>query len=435
VTLLVPGRVAAETPGTAPAKAESAEAEPAAPTRVERLEEERRQRASRLLKPAKPGFLERQILAIEKQERPAILDFHYKGFYPRFQSISSGSRTAPAIRFWEPRVGGGPVSVHASAAYSLAGYQLYDAQVGLIPYVEGKLPARSTRGDDVHELGALTRSRASHLILYGSARYRHNPRERFFGVGPDSRLEDRSLYLLQDDLYEIVGGYQFSERVTATVRAGLLQVDAGRSDDEALPSVADLFDAGSAPGLGAQPDYVRVQGTFLVDGRDRPGNPHRGGLLALSLARYDDRDGDAHGFNRLAIDARGYLSLGSPQRVLAARVLTSIDSTEAGARVPFYLMDALSNSHTLRGFQSLRFRDQRLLSLQAEYRWEAAPALELALFCDAGKAFPDGFSLDDLETGYGVGLRVKTLDATLFRVDVARSREGTRVYLRFGAAF
>jgi hypothetical protein len=312
VTLLTPGPVRAQTPGVAPAQAENADTTPAAATRAARLEEERRQRASRLLKPARPGFLERQILAIEKQERPAILDFHYRGFYPRFQSISSGSRTAPAVRFWDPHVGGGPLSVHASAAYSLAGYQLYDAQVGLIPYVEGKLPARSTRGDDVHELGALTRSRASHLILYGSARYRHNPRERFFGVGPDSRLEDRSLYLLQDGLYEMVGGYQFSERVTATVRAGLLQVDAGVSDDEALPSVADLFDDRRAPGLATQPDYVRVQGTLLVDGRDRPGNPHRGGLLALSLARYDDRDGDAYGFNRFALDARGYVYSARP---------------------------------------------------------------------------------------------------------------------------
>jgi outer membrane translocation and assembly module TamA len=158
-------------------------------------------------------------------------------------------------------------------------------------------------------------------------------------------------------------------------------------------------------------------------------------MLALSVARFTGRGDGRFDFTRVAVDARGYLSLGSPQRVLAARVLATSDDPDEGARVPFYLMDSLANSHTLRGFQSLRFRDERLLSLQAEYRWEAAPAVELALFCDAGRASHGKWSLEDLETGYGVGLRVKSHEATLARFDVARSHEGVRLYVRFGAAF
>jgi hypothetical protein len=417
----------------------SAPAQDAAPaeTRAERLRQARQKAQRARRPPPSPSFLERQILAIEKAERPSILNFQYKGFHPRLQGISSGSRTAPALRFWQPEMGGSPVSFHASAAYSLAGYQLYDAQLGLIPHTEKSLPARSTKGDDVYELGSLKQSFRSHVILYASARYRHNPRERFFGVGPDSRLEDRSLYLLKDGLYELVGGYQFSPRIAATVRGGLLQVETGRGpgEGEDIPAVQDRFSEVAAPGLAVQPDFYRVQGTLLLDGRDRPWNPHRGAMLALSVARFSDRDDAGFSFRRVAVDARGYLSLGSPQRVLAARVLASSDDPDEGARVPFYLMDSLSNSHTLRGFQSLRFRDERLLSLQAEYRWEAAPALELALFCDAGRAFRGDWSLEGLETGYGVGLRIKSHEAVLARLDLARSDEGTRLYLRFGAAF
>jgi hypothetical protein len=410
--------------------------EPApAETRAERLREARRKAPQTPPEPYRPTFLERQILAVEKAERPSILDFQYKGLHPRFQGISSGSRTAPALRFWRPELGGRPLSLHASAAYSIAGYQLYDAQLGLIPHSGQSLPARSTKGDDVYELGSLERPGPSHLILYASARYRHNPKERFFGVGPDSRLGDRSLYLLKDGLYELVGGYQFTPRIAATVRGGLLQVETGPGEDDDLPAVHVRFSDLTAPGLYIQPDFYRVQGTLLLDGRDRPWNPHGGGMLALSVARFSDRDHEGFGFRRIAVDARGYVSLGSPQRVLAARVLASSDDPDEGARVPFYLMDSLSNSHTLRGFQSLRFRDERLLSLQAEYRWEAAPALELALFCDAGRAFQGDWSLEDLETAYGVGLRIKSHEAVLARFDLARSDEGTRLYVRFGGSF
>ena len=53
-------------------------------------------------------------------------------------------------------------------------------------------------------------------------------------------------------------------------------------------------------------------------------------------------------------------------------------------------------SHTLRGFRTFRFRGEKVLLLQAEYRWEAWPALEFALFADAGRAFGAGedFALD-----------------------------------------
>ena len=84
-----------------------------------------------------------------------------------------------------------------------------------------------------------------------------------------------------------------------------------------------------------------------------------------------------------------------------------------------------------------RFRGEDLLLLQAEYRWEAAPALELALFADAGavasKASDLGFS--GLETDWGLGLRLKTFRAVFVRLDVAHSAEGARALLRFNSSF
>jgi outer membrane protein assembly factor BamA len=160
-------------------------------------------------------------------------------------------------------------------------------------------------------------------------------------------------------------------------------------------------------------------------------------MVALSLGRVDDRGREEFKFTRFAVDARGYLPLGSPQRVLALRAYTSLDDPAEGDRVPFYMQETLGTSHLLRGFPTFRFRGPKLLALQAEYRWEAIPALELAAFVDSGKVFDDmaDFDLDGLETSYGFGLRLKSTTATLVRFDVAKSPEDTRLHLRFGAAF
>lgn len=418
-----------------PALAAQEAAPPEAASRTERLRAERLRRQQRI-RPNRQGFLESQLRKLEQAERPSIFDLNFKGFYPTVASISSGSRLAPGVRLWRPEIFGSPVSLHASAAWSFAGYELYDLQLGRIPHRPGKLPRRSTRGDDVYEL-ASGRPTVAGPILYASLRYRHNPRDRFFGLGPDARAEDESAFLLQDAAYDLVAGWQFDPHVVATVRAGYLEAFVGPGTDPVVPDTQDLFDDASAPGLLRQPDFVRGTAQLLLDYRDEPFNPHGGGLLALSLSRVDDRGGDAFAFTRFAADARGYLPLGSPQRVLALRAYTSLDDAAAGARVPFYMQETLGSSHLLRGFPTFRFRGAKLLSLQAEYRWEAIPALELALFLDSGKAFADmdDFDLHGLETSYGAGLRLKSSTATLVRFDVARSPEQTRLYLKFGAAF
>jgi hypothetical protein len=402
-------------------------------TRAGEWQRLREEKAGKPPVPYRPTFVERQVLAFEKAERPSLLNLNYKGFFPTIASISSGSQLGAGLRFWQPQVRGTGLSLHASGALSLRGYELYDLQLGRIPHLEGQRPARSTRGDDVYELGSL-RPGASHLILYGSLRYRHNPEERFYGLGPDARREDGSNYLLDEGSYELVGGYQLNAHVVATARLGFFQPGLGSGTHDDLPTVEEGFDDTTAPGLSQQPDYTRLAGLVLVDRRDQPGNPHRGVMLAASVMRFDARDSSAD-FTRLALDVRSYLSLGSPQRVLALRALASRDEPKGGARVPFYLQEALSNSHTLRGFETFRFRGEKLLSLQAEYRWEAVPALELAVFADGGTVARAGESFGELEAGYGAGLRLKTHRDTLVRFDAAWSREGHRLYLRFGPSF
>ena len=63
-----------------------------------------------------------------------------------------------------------------------------------------------------------------------------------------------------------------------------------------------------------------------------------------------------------------------------------------------------------------RFRDTNLLYLSAEDRWEAAAGLELTVFCDTGKVFPDSsdFDLDNRNESYGFGMRGKSMRRACF---------------------
>jgi hypothetical protein len=65
------------------------------------------------------------------------------------------------------------------------------------------------------------------------------------------------------------------------------------------------------------------------------------------------------------------------------------------------------------------------------------PKVELAAFYDAGKVFRSIGDLDlhHLATSWGAGLRLKTPTRVRLRVDVAHSREGTRLIVKFAPAF
>ena len=72
-------------------------------------------------------------------------------------------------------------------------------------------------------------------------------------------------------------------------------------------------------------------------------------------------------------------------------------------------------------------------SSTAEYRWYTQEFLDAAIFYDAGKAVPDrGRSrLHWARTSIGAGIRLHGPHTTVLRIEVARSREGTRLIFAF----
>jgi len=402
------------------------------PSRADRWRQMRLEKLAQL-RPTLPNRIEQALLALELSGPEG---WNYKGLYPQlFTQLGTGSGFAPRIRYWNPRFGGSPFDLQAFAQISVLNYHQHELQFGRIQS-RGRRLVMPQKTYDRLSLEGRAPPDEHRFFLYADLRYRYFPQEDFFGLGSGSHPEDRTTFTLEDGSYDGVIGYQH-RWLSAGARFGLLQVDVRQGTDPSFPTTQDVFDESTAPGVAEQPDFFRVETSVQLDFRDEAANPHRGGMLNFAFLRFQDREGASFDFNRYALDARGYLPLGSPQRMLVVRFYASHDDPAEGSEVPFYLLDYLGGSHSLRGFVRNRFVDRNLLALSTEYRWEALPFLELAIFYDSGKAFadPSDFNLEDLRRSWGVGARFKSYRAVGFRVDVAWGDEGTRLYLKFSQAF
>jgi hypothetical protein len=384
------------------------------------------------------GFVTRQVRKLLSDGESGGAGPHLGPFYPSIASPSGGSGPGPVIHFWLPDIGSTKLDVHASAIYSLYRYQYYDFQFGWLPHRGQELPSFATGTDNLYPMGDLYKTVGLRRFdLYASAAYQDYPREKFYGLGPGTPEADRSDYTMRDTLFQVVSEFRPVSWLSLTMRGGLMHTDISPGEDDAFPDTETLFTDETAPALDQQPDYFLASAGLFIDTRDEHGNPHNGGTFAVTASRYDDRGGHAYEFNRLAIDARRFVRLGTDRHVLALRAVTSFDETDAGSRVPFYLQNALGGSNILRGFGSFRFRGNNLLAFSGEYRFEIVPKVEVAFFYDAGKVFEDrsDFDLHGLETSWGAGLRLKSPRKVKIRVDVGKSREHLQASLKFSPSF
>ncbi len=399
-------------------------------SRAEELRSRRRQRLANV-KPSQPSKVVEVLATMENDGFDQLVTFQVRHWRFGFGKISPISSFTPAIQYERPRLGNTDLHLLASGAYSLIGYQVYDVRFGKfnepVPYEflsDGYLGAPF----------AFDRRSQAPLegFLYADLRYRNFPREDFYGLGPDSSEDDRTDYRYEEAAFDAVAGYPFTRWFGIKGRAGYLLTNVGPGTIDDRPSTQDLFDDSTAPGLERQPDFFHLDAGLYLAYEDDPNLPS--GILGVQFSRFDDINDRRFEFNRLTLDARGYLPLGSRQRTLAGRFYVVRDYADDPMQIPFYFMKTLGGRDTLRGYKDFRFRDSNLIYLSSEYRWEATTGVELAAFYDTGKVFSQDteLSFDHLRHSFGVGIRAKSMRRTVFRIDLGRSEEGTFVYFAFG---
>lgn len=379
-------------------------------TRADQLRRQREEKAKKL-EPPEQSALERGLLRLEAGRLFERLLNPPEGFYPKIGNITPGSGFAAGPGYRRSRLFGGPVDLSAFGAFSTMRYWI----------AEGRL-----------RMPRLANERVAVDVYGRRSDYRHEP---FYGIGQDSQRSNETFYALKNT--GVGAGVTFAPQPWLLFGGSTewFQPKVRGIDDDT--SIEDVFNPIQAPGLGAQPRFLRHAATAEVNYREPRGNPRRGGRYAVAFQKYVDREQGRYSFDRVEIDLQQYVPIVRDRRTLALRAVGSLVPDES-AIVPFYLQRTLGGPDDLRGFRRFRFRDENLLLLQAEYRWEIFTAVDGAIFYDAGTVAsrPSELSLGNMDSDYGIGFRFGTLNGIFLRIEGAfGSREGKHFILRYGHVF
>jgi hypothetical protein len=269
--------------------------------------------------------------------------------------------------------------------------------------------------------------------------YRHNPQEDFWGLGVDSLKDNRVSYLVDYTDYSGRAIVRPVPWLEAGTRFGRLDGSIGRGTDKRFPSIEERFTDASAPGLAEQPDFSFGEVFGAVDYRDEEDNARAGGLYSLSWREYSDLDFDRYSFRAVDLLLQQFFPIFDKKRVFAiqGRLQSAATDSGAGQSVPFYFKPTLGGSTSHRGFNDFRFRDDSVVYLNAEYRWETFSGLDMALFSDWGTVAPNvgQLKLSELKNAYGVGFRFNSYKSVWFRVDIGFGGEGVQTFFKFSKAF
>jgi len=258
----------------------------------------------------------------------------------------------------------------------------------------------------------------------------------FYGIGPDSLKSDRTSYAFQQPYAQanltlrptrnhwlMQGGTEWTE----------WQENPGHGS---FPSVDTMFTAETLPGLNADVTYIHSQAGMGFDWRPSAGYARRGGYYGVTVHDYTDTSSD-FGFNQIDYEAIQHFPILRESWAITLRGRVQTAFHKGDQQIPFFMLPSLGGGSTLRGFSSWRFRDRNSLLMQAEWRVMANRFFDTAFFYDTGKVTARTSDLDftGLQHDYGVGFRFHSVDATILRVDVARSHEGTRLVFAASRVF
>jgi surface antigen Omp85-like protein len=394
-------------------------------TRTAQLEQQRAEKAKHL-EPYQPGRLEKILLKVDA-ENPLQRIAPHNGFFAEYgysyKPIGSGIGFGGG---WRHDLFDRTARVELEAGWSFKNYRLLRADFSL-PYLAG----------DRFEVG-----------IEGT--YHHHPQEDFYGLGPASRLDDRVSYLLDNRKLEARAIVRPREWLEIGTRTGLMSPEVGSGKDSAYPSLEQRFTDATAPGLASQPGFTFADLFAQIDYRDEPGNARAGGRYALTLRRMWDSGpwpvapcpttgcSIRYGFRTVDAIVQQFVPIFDKKRVFAVQARITASRPDAGSRVPFYLKPTVGGSVSVRSFDDYRFRDDNIMFVNVEYRWEAFGILDMALFTDWGKAVPKASDLDfsDMKHAYGIGFRFNTAKAVFMRFDIATGGgEGIHYVMKFSKMF
>ena len=278
-------------------------------------------------------------------------------------------------------------------------------------------------------------TRRGDLRVY--AKYENSPQMDYYGPGQDSNKDNRTSYRLEDASIDLRARYRVWNRLWVGVTGGFYAPNTGPGKRSGYPSTEEEFTPLQAPGLDAQPDFLRTGFTAQFDNRDLSTGPREGGNYYVHYTRYWDQDLGRHTFNKWDTAVEQYFPYRNKTRVVAVRVAMTATQATDGQTVPFYLQPTLGGNEILRGFDRYRFYEHNALTAAVEHRWHIFSGGHAAVFVETGKVAPEPTQLNLARAKYsgGIGFRFALKGAVVMRIDNAVSNEGYRFMWTFSNAW
>ncbi len=397
-------------------------------TRAELLKQKRLEK-SQNLKPYKASNLEKLLLFIEHNPFKELLVNGVYGFMPVVGGLKSGSGVGGGIKF-EPTKNLDHLHFELRILGSFKSYEDYKAAFG---YEQNR------------------------LSLFSFAEFRSSPQDNFYGIGDNALKSDRTNFQLKDSKLGGVFSFRPCSSIRTFFQGTYLHNKIGPGTSDEYLSIEEKFQPETVPGLDDDTEfyigsigiildfrgekyrkYLALKQSLLDNPLDlRGANPFKGMYLFFKASRYENKSNEKYDFNRYDLEFQQYFPFFQGHRVIAFRHFISIVDKNGNADVPFYLLQPLGGSMSIRGFQEFRFRDRNSLLFNIEYRWYAWSGLDMALFYDAGNVFPHykDMTFKNMKTSYGIGFHFNSKTSLPLRIDIAYGDEGAHFIIKFSNIF
>ncbi len=259
-----------------------------------------------------------------------------------------------------------------------------------------------------------------HLGELGYYRFSYS----FFGLGPDSMLEDEIIYRANFPRLQYTSLWE--------VKPGLLLGAGTKYDHFSLPDLAELTETCACTPPGSDGGHVMMwSATAMYDSRDELFYPTRGLFTQITHDRSWSGVLSDYRFSRVTVDLRGYLEMGQ-----VGIVATRLYAMRTSDGTPFYHQPYISSGSLSRGYPDRRFISDQILSWQQELRFLIKGRFYGAGFYSLAHVGKD-LQASSLRWSVGTGVRylLDEAEGTRIRLDVGAQPDGWNFYFTVNEAF
>jgi hypothetical protein len=257
------------------------------------------------------------------------------------------------------------------------------------------------------------RDRTGTLAVSGS--YVRRPDGIFYGIGSDSRNEDKSLFFYRrmDVAAALEGRPSGLNRVGIDVTLRRARFE-GSGTSATTPDITSRLGGPGQPplppGFGAGYALIVPRLHVVLDNRRPPDEDYRGSGLRLEAdgAYAVDPGETATSFFSWGAEAAALWDFSGYNHVLGARVNVRFIEKLGSNPVPFTELASLGGPELMRGFLAGRFLGASTVEATLNYRYPIWSFADSEIFASVGNAFGehlDGFAPRKLFASWGLSLR------------------------------